>query len=202
MNDSSLHLSHDLIDKKSIYVLFLIHSLFYSHISVKVSQAGSAVCTVCAAGTYADHNTNICVPCPANTYARAQMDVCTPCPLNMYSLFGDAKCRKCDKGYKVNAERTGCQLIKPNGKPTPSYPPTPRPTRSPPPTPPPYIPATPPPTILPSLSASPSTLPSGNTHYLDPVEHLLRNRIVGTAVRYDVLSYVHLHLSTQSQSVS
>jgi Tyrosine-protein kinase ephrin type A/B receptor-like len=82
----------------------------------------------CTAGTYADHKTNICVPCPANTYAKARVDLCTPCPLNMYSLLGDAKCRKCAKGYKLNAERTGCQLVNPIGTRSPTCPPTPSPT--------------------------------------------------------------------------
>jgi hypothetical protein len=119
-------LSHDLINKKSIYLLIFINSLSHFNTFLKVSQAGSAVCTVCSAGTYADHDTNKCVPCPANTHAKAQSDVCTPCPLNTYSLLGDEKCRKCDKGYKVNTARTGCQA------PTPSTRPPTTPTTTPP----------------------------------------------------------------------
>ena len=145
-----MYLPHDLINTKAIYLLVFINVIFHFHVFVKVSQAGSVVCTVCTAGTYADHKANICVPCPANTYAKAQSDVCTPCPLDMYSALGDAKCSKCLKGYKLNAERTGCQLVNCNGGPTTSPPtrkPTcPRPTR--------------PPTILPSC---PSTRPLGKS---------------------------------------
>ena len=121
-----MYLPHDLINTTAIYLLVFINIIFHFHVFVKVSQAGSVVCTVCTAGTYADHKANICVPCPANTYAKARLDVCTPCPLNTYSALGDAKCRKCDKGYKLNAERTGCQLVNPVC--TPSPPPTTPPT--------------------------------------------------------------------------
>jgi hypothetical protein len=154
-NDSCVQLSPHLINTKSIYLSSspLLSSRLSFIFSLKVSQAGSATCTACTAGTYPDHNTNNCVPCPANTYARAQSDVCTPCPVSMYSALGDVKCRKCLKGYKLNAERNGCQLVNPVGTPC-TPPPTTIPTTPPP---------TRPPTCPPSLSSRPSSLPSGKT---------------------------------------
>ena len=121
-NQHEVYLSSSLVVPIHHFVRFTVSFIHF----LQVSQAGSAVCTTCTAGKYADHNTNNCVPCPANTYSKAQMDVCTPCPLNTYSALGDAKCRKCGKGYKLNAERTGCQLVNPVC--TPSPPPTTPPT--------------------------------------------------------------------------
>jgi hypothetical protein len=101
------------------------------YFSLKVSCARSAACTACTPGTYADRITNYCVPCPANTYAKAKADVCTSCPLCMYSALGEAICHRCNKGYKLNAERTGCQLVNPIGTPSTRPPATPLTTPSP-----------------------------------------------------------------------
>ena len=76
-----------------------------------ISGPGSAQCTGCSAGKYANADKTSCKPCKSGTYSGPSASLCSSCPGGKFSgSMGATACNECATGAFSSAGSSVCDV--------------------------------------------------------------------------------------------